>query len=144
MREAVRAGARVVYGGVIPDGPGAYYPPTVLADCTDDMAVVREETFGPVAPVVTVDSFSSALARAAESPYGLAATVLTTSMSHAQQAWREIPVGTVKVNAAFGGAPGGAAHPRRGSGQGFGYGPELLDEMTVMKAVHIEAPPQGW
>jgi succinate-semialdehyde dehydrogenase/glutarate-semialdehyde dehydrogenase len=141
---AVEAGARVVRGGTVPDGPGAYYPPTVLADCTDGMAVLREETFGPVAPVVTVDSFAEALARAAESPYGLAATVLTRSMSHAQRAWRELPVGTVKINAAFGGAPGGAAHPRRGSGQGFGYGPELLDEMTVTKAVHIEAPPSGW
>jgi succinate-semialdehyde dehydrogenase/glutarate-semialdehyde dehydrogenase len=70
--------------------------------------------------------------------------VLTGSMSHAQQAWRELPVGTVKVNAVFGGAPGGAAHPRGSSGQGFGYGPELLDELTVMKAVHVEAPPSGW
>ncbi|MEU8239577.1 aldehyde dehydrogenase family protein [Actinoplanes missouriensis] len=144
VRAAVRDGARVLSGGSVPDGAGAFYPPTVLADCTDDMAVVREETFGPVAAVVTVDSFGAALARAAESPYGLAATVLTGSMSHAQQAWRELPVGTVKINAVFGGAPGGAAHPRRGSGQGFGYGPELLDEMTVMKAVHIEAPPSGW
>ncbi|MGW4943234.1 aldehyde dehydrogenase family protein [Actinoplanes sp. NPDC004185] len=141
---AVQDGARVLTGGEVPDGPGAYYPPTVLADCTDDMAVLREETFGPVAPVMVVDSFSEALARAAESPYGLAATVLTGSMSHAQQAWRELPVGTVKVNAVFGGAPGGAAHPRGGSGQGFGYGPELLDELTVMKAVHLEAPPAGW
>ncbi|MEU4561109.1 aldehyde dehydrogenase family protein [Actinoplanes sp. NPDC023936] len=144
VRAAVRDGARVLHGGSVPGGAGAFYPPTVLADCTDDMAVVREETFGPVAAVVTVDSFGTALARAAESPYGLAATVLTGSMSHAQQAWRELPVGTVKINAVFGGAPGGAAHPRRGSGQGFGYGPELLDEMTVMKAVHIEAPPTGW
>ena len=144
VKAAVEAGARVVRGGRVPDGPGAYYPPTVLADCTDDMTVLREETFGPVAPVVTVDSFAEALSRAADSPYGLAATVLTGSMSHAQQAWRELPVGTVKVNAVFGGAPGGAAHPRRGSGQGFGYGPELLDEMTVTKAVHIEAPPAGW
>ncbi|BCJ49494.1 succinate-semialdehyde dehydrogenase [Actinoplanes sp. NBRC 14428] len=141
---AVEAGARVVAGGTVPDGPGAFYPPTVLAGCTDDMAVVREETFGPVAPVVTVDSFAEALARAADSPYGLAATVLTGSMSHAQQAWRELPAGTVKINAVFGGAPGGAAHPRRGSGQGFGYGPELLDELTAAKAVHIEAPPSGW
>ncbi|WP_229073217.1 aldehyde dehydrogenase [Actinoplanes sp. DH11] len=144
VRAAVRDGARLVSGGVVPDGPGAFYPPTVLADCTDDMAVIREETFGPVAPVVTVDSFGAALSRAAESPYGLAATVLTASMSNAQRAWRELPVGTVKVNAVFGGAPGGAAHPRRGSGQGFGYGPELLDEMTVTKAVHIEAPSTGW
>jgi succinate-semialdehyde dehydrogenase/glutarate-semialdehyde dehydrogenase len=70
--------------------------------------------------------------------------VLTASMTHAQQAWRTLPVGTVKINAVCGGAPGGAAHPRRASGSGFGYGPELLDELTAVKAVHVEAPPQGW
>ncbi|RKR91502.1 succinate-semialdehyde dehydrogenase/glutarate-semialdehyde dehydrogenase [Micromonospora pisi] len=140
VRAAVADGARVLTGGVVPDGPGAFYPPTVLVDCTDQMAVMREETFGPVAPVLVVDSFDEALSRAAQSPYGLCATVLTGSMSHAQQAWRELPVGTVKINNVFGGAPGGAAHPRRGSGQGFGYGPELLDELTVTKVVHIAAP----
>lgn len=138
---AVRAGARIVCGGQIPDGPGAYYPPTVLADCSDDMEVMREETFGPVAPVLSVDSFDEGLARAAGSPYGLAATVLTGSMEHAQRAWRELPVGTVKINNVFGGAPGGAAQPRGASGQGFGYGPELLDELTHTKVVHIEPPP---
>jgi betaine-aldehyde dehydrogenase len=61
-------------------------------------------------------------------------------MEHAQHAWRELAVGTVKVNAVFGGAPGGAAHPRRGSGSGYGYGPELLDEMTQTKLVHLGAP----
>ncbi|HEX2774251.1 MAG TPA: aldehyde dehydrogenase family protein, partial [Micromonosporaceae bacterium] len=137
---AVADGATVVCGGVVPDGPGAYYPATVLTGCTDDMAVMREETFGPVAPVMTVDSFDEALSRAAESTYGLAATVLTASMTNAQRAWRDLPVGTVKVNAVFGGAPGGAAHPRRGSGHGFGYGPELLDELTVTKVVHLAAP----
>src|ERR1044072_971491 len=75
---------------------------------------------------------------AAQSPDGLAATVLTGAMANAQRAWRELPVGTVKINSVFGGAPAGSAHPRRGSGQGFGYGPELLDEMTVVKAEHIE------
>lgn len=139
---AVAGGARVLCGGAVPDGPGAFYPPTVLTDCTDEMAVMREETFGPVAPVMVVNSFSEALSRAADSPYGLAATVLTGSMAHAQRAWRELPVGTVKVNAVFGGAPGGAAQPRRASGQGFGYGPELLDEMTTVKTVHI-GPPGG-
>jgi acyl-CoA reductase-like NAD-dependent aldehyde dehydrogenase len=137
---AVADGASVVCGGLVPDGPGAYYPATVLAGCTDDMTVMREETFGPVAPVMTVDSFDEALSRAADSTYGLAATVLTASMTNAQRSWRELPVGTVKVNAVFGGAPGGAAHPRRGSGDGFGYGPELLDEMTVTKVVHLEGP----
>jgi acyl-CoA reductase-like NAD-dependent aldehyde dehydrogenase len=137
---AVADGASVVCGGLVPDGPGAYYPATVLAGCTDDMTVMREETFGPVAPVMTVDSFDEALSRAADSTYGLAATVLTASMTNAQRSWRELPVGTVKVNAVFGGAPGGAAHPRRGRGDGFGYGPELLDEMTVTKVVHLEGP----
>ncbi|MBO3741418.1 aldehyde dehydrogenase family protein [Actinoplanes flavus] len=144
VRAAVRDGATLVCGGTIPDAPGAHYPPTVLTGCADDMPVMREETFGPVAPVLVVDSFEEALERAADSPYGLAATVLTPSMSHAQRAWRELPAGTVKINAVFGGAPGGAAHPRRGSGQGFGYGPELLDEMTVTTVVHLEAPPSGW
>jgi succinate-semialdehyde dehydrogenase/glutarate-semialdehyde dehydrogenase len=144
VREAVARGATVHCGGVVPEGPGAHYPPTVLSGVTDDMAVMAEETFGPVAPVLVVDGFEDALTRAAGSRYGLAATVLTGSMSHAQRALRELPVGTVKVNAVFGGAPGGAAHPRRASGQGFGYGPELLDEMTVTKVVHLEAPPEGW
>jgi len=144
VQRAIKDGATALRGGAVPAGPGAFYPPTVLAGCTDQMAVMREETFGPVAPVMAVDSFDEALRRAADSPYGLAATVLTRSMSHAQRAWRDLPVGTVKINAVFGGAPGGAAHPRRGSGQGFGYGPELLDEMTATKAVHLEAPPSGW
>jgi acyl-CoA reductase-like NAD-dependent aldehyde dehydrogenase len=138
---AVADGAWLLCGGIVPDGPGAYYPATVLADCTDDMAVMRDETFGPVAPVAVVDSFDEGLRRAASSPYGLAATVLTGSMAHAQRAWRELPVGTVKINAVFGGAPGGAAHPRAGSGQGYGYGPELLDELTATKAVHLEPLP---
>jgi succinate-semialdehyde dehydrogenase/glutarate-semialdehyde dehydrogenase len=144
VRRAVKEGATLLQGGTVPAGPGAFYPPTVLAGCTDEMVVMREETFGPVAPVLTVASFEEALHRAADSAYGLAATVLTRSMSHAQQAWRDLPAGTIKVNSVFGGAPGGAAHPRRGSGQGFGYGPELLDEMTATKAVHLGAPPSGW
>jgi acyl-CoA reductase-like NAD-dependent aldehyde dehydrogenase len=139
--DAVAAGARLLTGGEVPDGPGAYYPPTVLADCTDDMAVMRDETFGPVAPVAVVDSFEEGLRRAASSPYGLAATVLTGSMAHAQRAWRELPVGTVKINSVFGGAPGGAAHPRAGSGHGYGYGPELLDELTATKVVHLQPLP---
>jgi acyl-CoA reductase-like NAD-dependent aldehyde dehydrogenase len=104
------------------------------------MAVMSEETFGPVAPVCVVPDFGAGLELAASGGYGLAAVVLTADMSHAQLAWRELPVGTVKVNAAFGGAPGGAAHPRGVSGSGFGYGPELLDEMTATKVVHLSPP----
>ena len=100
---------------------------------------------GPDAAAFDADvTDTEALERAVASPYGLAASVLTASMGNAQRAWRELPVGTVKVNAVFGGAPGGAAQPRGASGEGFGYGPELLDELTVLKAVHLEAPPSGW
>ena len=138
----MRDGAQVLAGGATPEGAGAWYPPTVLVGCTDDMTVMRDETFGPVAAVRVVSSFDEGLAAAARSSYGLAATVLTPSMEHAQRAARELPVGTVKVNAVFGGAPGGAATPGRGSGQGLGYGPELLDELSRVKVVHWEpAPP---
>jgi acyl-CoA reductase-like NAD-dependent aldehyde dehydrogenase len=135
---AVDAGATLLCGGVVPDGPGAYYPATVLTDCSPNLAVMREETFGPVASVQVVESFDEGLAAAAASAYGLAAVVLTRDMAHAQRAWRELPVGTVKVNAVFGGAPGGAAQPRGASGDGFGYGPELLDEFTATKVVHLQ------
>ncbi|MFP5220197.1 MAG: aldehyde dehydrogenase family protein [Actinomycetes bacterium] len=141
VAQAVEAGATVLHGGRTPDGPGAFYPPTVLVGCTDDMDVMREETFGPLAAVRVVRSFDEALSAASRSAYGLAATVLTPSLAHAQRAVRELPVGTVKVNAVFGGAPGGAAHPHRGSGRGLGYGPELLDELAQVKVVHWEPAP---
>ncbi|MEV6905176.1 aldehyde dehydrogenase family protein [Amycolatopsis sp. NPDC051372] len=140
VEDALARGARALTGGVVPEGPGAHYPATVLTGCTPDLRVMAEETFGPVAPVQVVSSFEDGLAAAARSDYGLAATVLTASMSRAQHAWRELPAGTVKVNAVFGGAPGGASHPRRRSGNGYGYGPELLDEMTQTKVVHVEPP----
>jgi acyl-CoA reductase-like NAD-dependent aldehyde dehydrogenase len=135
---AVEAGARVVTGGRRLDRPGSFYAPTVLDGCPDDVPLLREETFGPVAPVVRVADFDEALRRASESAYGLAATVLTPRLDHALRAADALDVGTVKVNAVFGGAPGGSADPRRGSGGGAGYGPDLLDELTVRKAVHLE------
>jgi acyl-CoA reductase-like NAD-dependent aldehyde dehydrogenase len=142
VTDAVRRGASVAVGGRPGDGAGTFYPPTVLTDCTPDMLVMREETFGPVAPVRAVPDFATALAEAADDRYGLSASVLTADMARAQEAWRALPVGTVKVNAVFGGAPGGASQPRRASGSGFGFGPELLDEMTTVKVVHLSPPGQ--
>jgi acyl-CoA reductase-like NAD-dependent aldehyde dehydrogenase len=140
VAEALDAGAQLLAGGVVPEGPGTFYPATVLTGCTGKMTVMQEETFGPVAPVCVVPDFDAGLAAACSGSYGLAAVVLTSDMGHAQRAWRQLPVGTVKVNAVFGGAPGGAAHPRGVSGSGFGYGPELLDEMTATKVVHLGLP----
>jgi acyl-CoA reductase-like NAD-dependent aldehyde dehydrogenase len=141
VRAAVEAGAELRCGGAPVEGPGSFYPPTVLTGVRQGMAVVEDETFGPVAAVQVVASFGEALALAGSTRYGLAAVVLTPDMGHAQRAVRELAVGTVKVNAAFGGAPGGAASPHGASGEGFGYGPELLDELTRVRVVHIEPPP---
>jgi betaine-aldehyde dehydrogenase len=144
VQDALERGARAVEGGAVPEGHGAYYPATVLLGCTESMDIMVQETFGPVAPVQVVDSFEEGLALAVGGRYGLAATVLTGRIAHAQQAVAALPVGTVKVNEVFGGAPGGSAQPRGESGQGFGYGPELLDEFTRVKVVHIAAaPPAG-
>ena len=137
---AVNAGATLRTGGTVQEGPGSHYPATVLTDVPAGADVLVEETFGPVAPVVIVDSFDEGLRLAAEDRYGLAATVLTADMTHAHRAAVLLPVGTVKVNAVFGGAPGGSAQPRGASGAGFGYGPELLDEMTTTTVVHFGLP----
>ena len=112
----------------------------MLADVPEGVEVLTEETFGPVAPVVVVDGFDEALRLAAADRHGLAATVLTADMGHAHRAAATLPVGTVKVNAVFGGAPGGSAQPRGASGAGFGYGPELLDEMTTLTVAHSGLP----
>ncbi len=143
VTQAFEAGAKLLCGGKVPEGPGFFYPPTVLSGVRSGMAVVEEETFGPVAAVEVVASFDEALKKANDTAYGLAAVVLTPDPEHAQRAWRELSVGTVKINAVFGGAPGGAAEPRKASGLGFGYGPELLDEVTVTKVVHHAVAPRA-
>jgi acyl-CoA reductase-like NAD-dependent aldehyde dehydrogenase len=139
VQEAIRSGATLRAGGNVPAGAGSFYPATVLTDCEPSMRIMKEETFGPVAPICVLDDFQRALDCACDDAYGLAATVLTSSMEHAHSAIAALPVGTVKINAVFGGAPGGSAQPRKASGHGFGYGPELLEEMTTTKVVHITA-----
>jgi len=141
VTQAVAGGATVLTGGTVPSGPGSWYPATVLTGLRPEMDVMHEETFGPIAAIHVVPDFDTALELAADDAYGLSATVLSRSLDHIQRAVAELPVGTVKINAVFGGAPGGSAEPRRASGRGFGYGPELLDEMTLTKVVHISPAP---
>jgi succinate-semialdehyde dehydrogenase/glutarate-semialdehyde dehydrogenase len=141
VEDAVRRGARVRTGGRRLTTGIPLYAATVLERCTPDMLVMTEETFGPVAPVTVVSSWEEGLQLAGEGQYGLAATVLTNDPAHALQAVEELEVGTVKVNAVFGGAPGGSADPRRASGLGRGYGPDLLGELVALKAVHWEPAP---
>jgi succinate-semialdehyde dehydrogenase/glutarate-semialdehyde dehydrogenase len=108
----------------------------VVSGIAPDNVLMRQETFGPVAPVCSVDSFDEALDLMEADDLGLSASVMTSDRSRAMRAARRLKVGTVKIGAAFGGAPGGAADPRRGSGHGLGYGPELLDALTVVKVIH--------
>ena len=143
VQAALAAGARVHVGGAIPDGPGAHYPATVLTGCAPGSPVMDEETFGPLAPVHVVDDFDTGLELAAQSRFGLAATVLTRDLDRALRSVDRLRVGTVKINDVFGGAPGGSAHPRGDSGTGFGFGPELLDEMTTTTVVHLQAPQES-
>ncbi|HET7305171.1 MAG TPA: aldehyde dehydrogenase family protein [Segeticoccus sp.] len=141
VAQARDRGALCLTGGSRLDIDGPWYAPTVLTGCDDSMLVMTDETFGPVAPVQEVTSFEEGLRLADGTGYGLAATVLTPDTGHALRAADELQVGTVKVNAVFGGAPGGSADPRDASGDGCGFGPDLLREMVVLKAVHLEPVP---
>jgi acyl-CoA reductase-like NAD-dependent aldehyde dehydrogenase len=98
VADAVAKGARVLVGGARPEGPGFFYPPTVLADVDHTMAVMREETFGPVLPVMVVDSLDEAIRLANDSPYGLTASGWTRSEETARRLQRELAAGVVSIN----------------------------------------------
>jgi len=95
---ALAAGARALTGGELPDGPGFFYPPTVLVDVTDDMEMMREETFGPVMPVIPVDSLEEGIRLANDSSFGLTASGWTRSKKTAARLQRELDAGTVTIN----------------------------------------------
>ncbi len=98
VKDAVAKGARVLVGGTKPEGPGVFYPPTVLADVNHTMAVMRDETFGPVLPVMVVDSLDEAIRLANDSPYGLTASGWTRSEVTARRLQRELVAGVVSIN----------------------------------------------
>ena len=100
IREAIgkgRAeGARLVCGG---PGEGAFVPPTVFADARDDMAIVREEIFGPVMSVLSFETEAEALARANATDYGLAAGVFTRDLARGHRVAAALQAGTTWINA---------------------------------------------
>jgi acyl-CoA reductase-like NAD-dependent aldehyde dehydrogenase len=98
VAQALAGGARALVGGELPSGPGFYYPPTVLVDVREDMEVMREETFGPVMPIVPVDSLEEGIARANASRYGLTASGWTTSKAKARKLMEELSAGVVTIN----------------------------------------------
>ena len=99
IARSLAAGARLVTGGVVPQGPGFYFPPTIL-DCSDapDAPCLSEEFFGPVLSVVTFETEAEALAKANDTAFGLASGVFTQSLTRAHRMIRGIRAGIVWVN----------------------------------------------
>ena len=95
---ARKAGATVVAGGVRGGEAGTFVRPTIVADVSPDMEIVREEVFGPVLVVQRYTDLDAVVAAANDSIYGLAASVWTQSLSHAHRLSREIQAGTVWIN----------------------------------------------
>ena len=95
--DAVEAGARVLTGGKRGEGPGQWFEPTVLVDCTPDMSVMEDETFGPVVTVTRVRDEEEAIRLANDSRYGLCASVFGPR-GRAEKVARRIEAGAVNVN----------------------------------------------
>ena len=95
---AAAAGARIVTGGVVPEGPGAFYPPTLIDGVDEQSEIYRDEVFGPVLTVSTFTDEDDALRRANDTDYGLAASAWTRDVFLAQRASREIHAGCVWIN----------------------------------------------
>lgn len=88
--DARRSGASVLCGGQRPDGPGWYYPPTVIADVTREMRIHREETFGPVATLYRADGLDEAVLIANDSPFGLSSNVWTRDEAEVDRFVRDL------------------------------------------------------
>ena len=98
MRDAVDRGARVLLGGRPADGPGCFYPPTVLVDVPRDAHVLHEEVFGPVAPVVRFDREEEALAMVNDTTYGLVSYLYTADLARGLRLAERIESGMVGLN----------------------------------------------
>ncbi|MEM9556877.1 MAG: NAD-dependent succinate-semialdehyde dehydrogenase [Acidobacteriota bacterium] len=138
VERSVDAGARLLLGGTIPDGPGAFYPPTVLADVAPGMAAADEELFGPVAAILRAKDEDDAIRLANETPFGLGAAVFTRDLERGRRlAAEELEAGCCFVNSFV------QSDPRLPFGgiKESGYGRELsrygIREFVNIKTVSI-------
>jgi len=142
IEDAVSKGARVLYGGGPPEGEaysrGNFFLPTVLVNVNHEMKVMREETFGPLAPIMAVGSVDEAVRFANDTPYGLVAYLYTRDLATAITVAERLEAGTVGVNNVAGGE---IAYPYGGwkqSGFGIENSRHALAEYLSVKHIRID------
>jgi succinate-semialdehyde dehydrogenase/glutarate-semialdehyde dehydrogenase len=135
VQDAREKGAKVVVGGERANGRGYFFQPTVIADIPDDARVLKEEIFGPVAPVKGFQSEAEAIAEANDTEYGLVAYVFTRDINRAFRVIEELETGMIGFNQGMvsnAGAPFGGV---KQSGFGREGGPEGIQEYLETKYV---------
>ncbi|MFG3147320.1 aldehyde dehydrogenase family protein [Streptomyces sp. NPDC048243] len=143
-------GAVLRCGGERPTGPGLddgfYYPPTVLDECSGDMSVVREESFGPVLTVERFSGEAEAVRLANDTIYGLAGAVFSTDEAKAQRVAARLRIGTVWINDFHPYVPQAEWGGFKQSGSGRELGPSGLAEYRETKHIwrNTDPSPQGW
>ncbi|BBY93744.1 NAD-dependent succinate-semialdehyde dehydrogenase [Mycobacterium gallinarum] len=137
VSDAVSRGATVAVGGVAPGGPGNFYPATVLADVPADARILKEEVFGPVAPITGFDTEEEGIAAANDTEYGLAAYVYTQSLDRALRVAEGIQSGMVGINRGVISDPAAPFGGVKESGFGREGGSEGIDEYLDVKYIAL-------
>jgi succinate-semialdehyde dehydrogenase/glutarate-semialdehyde dehydrogenase len=133
--DARAQGARILLGGQVPDGPGFFYPPTVIDGITKDMRLRMEEAFGPVASVYKVANAKEAILVANQTTFGLSSAVWSTDSDEHDFFMRELQAGAVFINGmtiSFPELPFGGI---KDSGHGRELGMHGIREFTNIKTV---------
>ena len=138
VEDAVERGASVELGGTVPAGRGWFYPPTVLSGVTPGTRLLREEIFGPVAPVATFSSEDEALAAANDSEYGLVAYVFTRDVGRALRVCEQLQTGMVGLNKGLVSNPAAPFGGVKQSGFGREGGFEGIEEYLATKYVAVD------
>ncbi len=128
----------MLVGGARPDGPGAFYPPTVLAGLSANDPILDVEIFGPVAPVVSFATEDEGVALANATPFGLAAYVYTSDLARALRVSERIDAGMVGVNRGFISDPAAPFGGVKQSGLGREGGHEGLLEFLEAKYIAVD------
>jgi len=133
--DATGKGAQILVGGQSRDGAGYFYEPTVLGGVTGDARLLKEEIFGPVAPVVSFDEEDAAIAAANDTEYGLVAYVYTRDIKRAFRVVEKLETGMVGLNQGIVSNPAAPFGGVKASGFGREGGPEGIDEYLNIKYV---------